>query len=229
MANSAKNKGDRYEREAVSVLVAMAPDLVLPKASPMFGAGRKDDVGDLRVFKDVTIQVRALKAMGQALRSSAEDSVIQSGHGDTRFALGMVPVQGARKTSVRWLCSVAVGHWPGRVDPVPLFEAGVVSKVLDWVKADATDREARIALLKGPGQHTLVAPLEAWLAAYRQVLDSTVELELILPRGLEQELSALAATLGCGRDELISQALSDYVEARSGARALDPDTAITAA
>lgn len=216
MANSSKNKGDRYEREAVAVHIDLAPDLVVDKASVMFGAGRKDDVGDLRVYSDVTIQVRALASMGQAIRSSAEDSVIQSGHGDTRFALGMVPVQGARKTSVRWLCAVAVGHWPGGVDPEPLFTAGIVSKVLDWVRTDTTERPGRIALLQGPGQHALVAPIEAWIEAYRAALGSTMELELLVPRELESMLRQLAEGRGVTRDELIVQALNNLVSAGAG-------------
>lgn len=173
MANSAKNKGDRFELAAVAYLLENAPDLVsVMKPQRMLGAGRKEDVGDIHVFKDVAIQVRALANLGQAIRSSATDSVTQAGHGNLPHALGMVPVPRARKEQVNWLAAVSPDRWPLPIEPVAEF--AIVSKALAWVRADeapygfrAWPREERIGLLAGPGSPALVAPMAAWLNAYR--------------------------------------------------------------
>lgn len=174
MANSAKNKGDRYEREAKDYLIAMAPDLVCELPMRMLGAGRKDDIGDIRVFDDTAIQVRALANMGQAVRSSAHDAVIQAGNGRMPYALGMVPVQGARKEKVRWLACVAPDQWPGGF-PASVAEFSIISKALPWLGDDKGpegyrpwSRVDRVCTLNGPGKPVLIAPMESWLEAYRE-------------------------------------------------------------
>jgi len=134
MANSAKDKGDRFEREAVPVLVELLPEFAVTKPMRMLGAGRKDDVGDLHVLADAAVQVKAWDNMGGAIRTAVSGSVIQAGHGDKEYALGMVPVQGARVHQVHWLACVAPGRWPVPVEPVAEF--GMVSKALAWVKDD---------------------------------------------------------------------------------------------
>lgn len=172
MSNPAKDKGDRNELAAVAYLVAAAPELVsVKKAERKLGAGRREDVGDLHVYADTAIQVRALADMGKAVRSSAADAVVQAGHGDMAFALGMVPVPRARKEQVTWLACVAVDRWPEPVEPVAEF--ALISKALAWVRQDtapygfrAWPREERIGLLSGSGTPALIAPMSAWLAAY---------------------------------------------------------------
>lgn len=179
MANPAKNKGDKAERDAVRYLQEQCADLCLPKAKRMLGAGRAEDVGDLYVFADTAIQVRAYKmeSLGTAVRSSARDSVIQAGHGDMDFGLGLVPFPRARPGTVKWLAAVEPDAWPGGraawpIDPIPF---ALISKALTWLRDDegphgfmAYPREQRLALLTG-GQaaDVLVAPFEAWLGAYR--------------------------------------------------------------
>lgn len=178
MANSAKNKGDRFELAAVAFLMTEVPELVsVNKAQRLLGAGRKEDVGDIHVFNDVAIQVRALANLGQAIRSSASDSVIQAGNEFLPHALGMVPVPRARKEQVNWLACVDPDHWPVPVEPVAEFK--IVSKALDWVWADeapygfrAWPREERIGLLAGLGKPALVAPMAAWFTAYRAGLQA---------------------------------------------------------
>lgn len=172
MANSSKNKGDRFEREAVPVLVKLLPEFALKKAMRYLGAGRKEDVGDLYVLPDAAVQVKAWDNMGGAIRTAVAGSVVQAGHGDMEYALGMVPIQGARAHQVRWLACVAPDRWPVPVEPVAEF--AMVSKALKWVKDDTGpygyrvwDRPERIGLLGGPGEPALIAPLEAWTAAYR--------------------------------------------------------------
>src|SRR5690625_4924548 len=107
MASFSKNKGDRAEREAVEYLQQVADDLVVPRAQRMLGAGRADDVGDLRVLADVAVQVRNYKldSLGAALRSAAMDAVAQAANGDIPHALGLVPYPRARAGTVRWLAS----------------------------------------------------------------------------------------------------------------------------
>lgn len=173
MANSPKNKGDRFERESVPVLVNLLPEFALPKAMRHLGAGRKEDVGDLYVLADAAIQVKAWGNMGGAIRTAVSGSVTQAGHGDKEYALGMVPILGAREGHVRWLACVAPDRWPVPIEPVAEF--ALVSKALAWVKDDkgpygyrVWDRLERIGLLGGPGQPALIAPIEAWAAAYRK-------------------------------------------------------------
>lgn len=175
MANASKRKGDEGEREAVTFIVSAVPDLVnVHKAQRALGAGRKEDTGDLHIFTDTAIQVRRLKAadIGLAIRSSARDSVIQAGHGGVPHALGMAPIHNARLNSVRWLACVTPGHWPIPVEPVAEFS--MVGKAVAWARDDlgptgytAWDRTSRVGLLAGPGHPALIAPMEAWLAAYR--------------------------------------------------------------
>lgn len=181
MANSAKDKGDRFERESVPVLVGLLPEFALAKAMRYLGAGRKEDVGDLYVLPDAAVQVKAWDNMGGAIRTAVSGSVIQAGHGDMEYALGMVPILGARAHQVRWLACVAPDRWPVPIEPVAEF--AMVSKALTWVKTDdaphgfrAWDRLERIGLLGGPGEPALIAPIEAWAAAYRQARGSALSL-----------------------------------------------------
>lgn len=178
MANSAKQKGDRAELEAVRMFQAMAPDLVVAKSMRMLGAGRAEDVGDLHVFHDVAVQVRnyAMTSIGSAIRSSAIDATAQALNGDRPFSLGLVPYPRARAGTVRWIATAL--EWPvdSGVEPV---EFSMVSKALAWVRDDegpygymARPRHLRIARLGG-GKTTpvLLAPVEAWLDAYRRAGD----------------------------------------------------------
>lgn len=181
MANSSKDKGDRFERESVPVLVNLLPEFALDKAMRYLGAGRKEDVGDLYVLPDAAVQVKAWDNMGGAIRTAVAGSVVQAGHGDKEYALGMVPILGARAHQVRWLACVAPGRWPVPVEPVAEF--ALVSKALKWVKDDtgpygfrAWDRLERIGLLGGPGEPALIAPIEAWAAAYRQAHSGVLQL-----------------------------------------------------
>lgn len=174
MANPSKAKGDRAELEAVEYLCEMAPHLVVTKPQRMLGAGRMDDVGDLRVFPDVAIQVRnyKLSQIGQALRSAAVDAVAQAQNGDLPFSFGLVPYPRARKETVRWLASW-VDHPVPLPDGVEPLEFKTVSKATEWVRDDegpygyiVHPREGRIAHLTGSGTPVFVAPAEAWLAMY---------------------------------------------------------------
>ncbi len=175
MANAAKNKGDRFEREAVVELVRLAPDLTVVNPMRMLGAGRKDDIGDLSVFGDTAIQVRAYQAsnLGGAARSAAYDSVTQADNGRLAHALGMVPIPKARVGTVRWLAAVAPHAWPFVLPSEPI-EFKIISKAIPWLRDDdgpygyeAKPRDHRIAILTGPADNVLLAPIEAWIRSYR--------------------------------------------------------------
>jgi hypothetical protein len=98
----------------------------------------------------------SLEGRRQRIRAAASGSVIQAGHGDKEYAMGMVPILGARAHQVRWLACVAPDRWPVPVEPVAEF--AMVSKAMAWVRADAAphgfrawDRLERIGLLAGTG------------------------------------------------------------------------------
>ena len=177
MANSAKVKGDRGEREAVLVLKALVPDLVLPNAQRKLGAGRREDTGDLVVFPDVTVQVKTYATAGKALRDAAEAAEAQRVRAGTRFAFGMAPVPRARRGAVRWLASTLV--WPGgELGQDDLFSVGLVSRAIAHVRRDdlGIRRERRVAIVERAGAHPLyVAPVEAWIAAWRLACDRQVQ------------------------------------------------------
>lgn len=201
--NPSKAKGDRAEREAVAELVSLAPDLVsVHNPQRKLGAGRAEDTGDLWVFHDVAIQVRSYDTsrLGIAIRSAAVDAVVQATNAGVPYALGMVPIPGSRKGTVRWLaCGL---DWPdsgptpdSRTDgplvdlrdgpcrqPVEFRQVG---RAITWLRNDdgpygyeARPREARVARLPqitGPwtagdtrGGGVLVAPVEAWITAFRR-------------------------------------------------------------
>lgn len=171
MANPSKVKGDKAERDAVAFFLDATPDLCLSKAKRMLGAGRSEDVGDLYVFPDVAVQVRAYKidSIGAAVRSSAVDSVVQAGHGDMVHALGMVPFPRARKGTVKWLACTTPEAWPTPLEAEPQ-RFGMVGRALAWVREDSDSpaRVDRIAwLVSGTSAPVLIAPIEAWIAAYR--------------------------------------------------------------
>lgn len=175
MANASKNKGDRAEREAVAYLLGECPDLCRPRSRRMLGAGRAEDVGDLYVFPDVAVQVRAyaLGSIGQAVRTSARDAVEQARNGEMEFALGLVPFPRARPGTVRWIACVE--RWPS-TEPIAPIDFNQVARALAWLRDDegphgyrAYPRTERLAVLSGGNTApVLLAPAEAWIEGYRQ-------------------------------------------------------------
>lgn len=111
MSNPQKNKGDKAERDAVADVTALVPDLVRGKPERYLGAGRKDDVGDIRVLDDVAIQVKHVKDPSTAIAPSAlgakrQQANKQASEGwDVPFHLGMVKFPGARPGTVRWIAT----------------------------------------------------------------------------------------------------------------------------
>lgn len=182
MAHPSKRKGDKAELEAVQYLVASVPDLVVADPMRMLGAGRRDDVGDLRVFPDTAVQVRfyALAKLAVGLRSAACDAASQAANARYPHHLGMVKYPGARTPSVRWLATTTA--WPDPGVQARDFGSAVGSAVA-WVRDDVgpkpnprarrapvehPGRADRVAYIHGRGAEPyFLAPMEAWLDVYR--------------------------------------------------------------
>lgn len=168
MANPSKNKGDAAEREAVAYFAELCPDLLVWNAQRMLGAGRKEDIGDLLVFADVAVQVKAFKqsSLSGALYQAASGATEQAGHARHPFALGMVLVPRARKVgAVRWASSVH--QWPTEVD----FEPHTNSlSALEAVKVAGLESSLVTRVERKGTQPILIASLPTWVAAYRSAL-----------------------------------------------------------
>lgn len=170
MANSAKAKGDAGEREAVRVLLALAPDL-LDVGKPMraLGAGRKEDVGDIHFFNDCAVQIKTMKDIGAAVRQAAAGALAQSRNAAVPFHLGMAPVPRAPAASVRWIASCL--DWPDdAIQHDEVFRTGTPSVAIAHLRNErlGVPRVRRIAAIERKGADTIiVAPIEAWLEVYR--------------------------------------------------------------
>ena len=168
MSNPQKSKGDRFERAAVAHLCRACPDLVLERPTRMLGAGRKDDVGDLHVFPDVSVQVKALNDISRAVRQSVQGAVRQQANAGNRLHLGMVPVIRARTSAVNWLFAAQI--WPA---PVPETECPVFTqsiRAIAYVRDDDSSscRSQRVAMIRrSDAPQIYLGTTEAWVTAYR--------------------------------------------------------------
>ncbi len=174
VTNANKAKGDRYEREAVAVLCALAPDLVLPHARRKLGAGRHDDVGDLDAIDGVAVQVRFRSKVADAIRTSADDAVIQAERAGARLGVGMVPILRAPRDGVaaRWLA--ASYRWPCPVpDAAPVF--GTTARAVTWIRTAGTPLAGRVAVVRRVGFAPItLGTIEAWVAALREDVAAVV-------------------------------------------------------
>jgi hypothetical protein len=165
MVNKNKAKGDKAELDATRYFIDLCPDLVVERPKRMLGAGRKEDIGDLWVFPDVAIQVKAFKAdaISAALYDAARTSVDQAVNGEMEFALGMVKMHNARPGTEKWLASVLT--WPEETDTVP-FKAGSVAA--EWARKHPAPLHAIARVERGGSPVIYVAPMGTWVAAYRR-------------------------------------------------------------
>ena len=166
MVNRSKAKGDKAELDATQYFIDLCPDLVVERPKRMLGAGRKEDVGDLWVFPDVAIQVKAFKpaSLSAALYDSARTSVDQAANGEKPFALGMVKMHNARPGTEKWLASVL--EWPEEADTVP-FKAGTAAA--EWARKHPAPDHAIARVERGGSPAIFVAPMGTWVSAYRRV------------------------------------------------------------
>lgn len=165
MSNPSKRKGDKYELEAVRAIIDLCPDLVVWDAMRMLGAGRKEDVGDLKAFPDAAVQVKAYKASGlsAALYDAANGARDQAANARHPYQLGLVLVPRARLVgAVRWASSTHV--WP--VPFVPQIHTNSLS-ALAAVKA-AGPLSSLITQVSRKGvEPIIISSLQNWVAAYR--------------------------------------------------------------
>ena len=175
MTNTKKGKGDRGEREAVTVLLELLPpalgdlaDRLLEKnPQRKLGAGRAEDTGDLWVLRDCAIQVKNMADINGALRTAAIGAQIQAGHGLLDHALGMSLIGGARVGTVRWLASCI--FWPVDLDEDCVAVFGDPTRAIRHLRNDqiGVPRRRRIARVERAGKETIwMAPIEAWVVAY---------------------------------------------------------------
>lgn len=165
MVNRMKDKGDRAEREALAMLKDVAADLLVENPMRQLGAGRKDDIGDLHVFPDVAVQVKACSdsTIRAACRAAATGATVQASRLLAPVALGLVKVPGARGSAVKWLACVEL--WPTDLDEDRVTPFGsAVAKAIDHAKSG----QASPAHIFGRGADPyLIAPLSVWLDDYR--------------------------------------------------------------
>lgn len=135
MANASKNKGDRAERAYLAHALAEYPQLVRDDAMRHLGAGRRDDVGDVRVFDGVSIQVKHWSNVSSALIDAAVNARRQRLNARAPYGVGIVKVPHARPPKPVWLATSIVDEWPLPVPAsVPIFLRS--SKLLDWLRTD---------------------------------------------------------------------------------------------
>ena len=166
MVNRSKAKGDKAELDATEYFKFMCPDLVVPRPKRMLGAGRKEDIGDLWVFADVAIQVKAFKpaSLSAAPYDAARTSVDQAANGDMQFALGMVKIHNARPGTEKWLASVM--EWPEPVDTTS-FKAATEAAM--WAHKHPAPDHAIARVERGGSPVIYIAPMGTWLDAYRRL------------------------------------------------------------
>lgn len=196
MGNTAKDKGDRTEREGILALA----DYGL-SAERILGAGRKDDQGDLLIkattadpASAVAVQVKGYDkpylASGirqAALRAEEQRlNAIARGLYNPGLAVGIIPIPNVAKVGVKWLACTDMDKWPGGLPPeiekpehggLPGFAN--VTPLITWLRDDkgpmgyrVWPRTLRIAAFGGVlKSRVLVAPLDAWVASYRQVFE----------------------------------------------------------
>ena len=168
MGKPQKDKGDRFERKAVAHLVQWCPGLVVERPERMLGAGRREDKGDLKVFPDVAVQVKALEDAVRALWQAVDGATRQQAHAGLPLHLGMVPVPRARAESVNWLLAATIWPTPIPDDARPLF--GSPARAIAHVRNETggIPRNRRVALIRrAQTPDFYVGTTEAWVAAYR--------------------------------------------------------------
>ena len=92
MANPQKAKGDRAERECSANLTEHTKFRVTRR----FGAGQKDDAGDLVGIPDMAIQVCDWKSTSEALRIKPEEADQQAINACQRYGVTAIRLRGGK-------------------------------------------------------------------------------------------------------------------------------------
>ena len=173
MPNASQDKGKRAEREALAWFKKTAPDLVLWNARRTLGEGHAEDIGDLQVLPDVTVQVKAYKqaSMSAGLYGAAAGATVQGLRARTTFHLGMVLVPRARAGQVRWVASVR--DWP--LEGVDAVAHSNSLAALRAVTAAGIDSPLVTVVNRRGVEPIHVASVTTWLNAYREALSKGTE------------------------------------------------------
>lgn len=138
MANPSKRKGDVAERDYVAFVQETYPLLVRPDASRILGAGRRDDLGDVRVLYGVATQVKAWGNISAALLDAASGALRQKSNAGDLLGVGVVKVRGARGSTPRWLACAFEDEWPAPLDSSsPTFRLS--GRLTSWLLTTADD------------------------------------------------------------------------------------------
>ena len=109
-------RGDKAEREALAFLTALTPDLVVPCPQRILGLGRHLDTGDLDVYPDVAVQVKAFSNVVAGARLAAVGAAAQAVNRGVPLSVGVVlRPRVARSRTDRWI--IATTTWPTLLDP----------------------------------------------------------------------------------------------------------------
>lgn len=172
MPHPSKVKGDRAELEAVAWFKEHAADEVVWDAQRMLGAGRAEDIGDLKVLADTAVQVKAYKdtALSAGLYQAAAGARDQALRARHPYQVGMVLVPRARAHQVRWAASALA--WPTPVEAEP--HSSSLSALAAVRAAGPTVALVTVVNRKG-SPPILIASMQTWLAAYRTAHISMTE------------------------------------------------------
>ncbi len=173
VANASKNKGDRFERAALRHVLTHYAHLVDvdEEKRGRNRAGKKQDPGDLHLFTDCAIQVKAygqgVTGAVKALRVAAEGGRDQAAVGGLEHHLGLVPVIGTPGTSVNWLAVAC--DWPAEIADSAHIVTGAPANAVAHVRDDrrGIPRDRRVAKIVRAGLSDIwVSTCDAWMAAY---------------------------------------------------------------
>ena len=93
MTNSAKDKGDRTEREVEALLRDL---LGISEIRRALGAGRQDDMGDIDNIPDTVIQVAAWADILAAIRSKLVGCQQQQKNARAKFGASFIRMRGGK-------------------------------------------------------------------------------------------------------------------------------------
>lgn len=102
MANSAKDKGDRAEREAARLIAELTGWPMRRK----LGAGRTDDIGDLDGAPSTVIQVANYRDIARALREKVPACVEQQARDGATFGATFI-----RRPGNEWYVVMTPEQW----------------------------------------------------------------------------------------------------------------------
>lgn len=132
MANAQKRKGDQAERDYLAHFTTVYPHLARPDAMRHLGAGRRDDVGDVRVMYGVACQVKHWSNVSAAIFDAVRGVRRQRFNGGDLLGVGIVKVPRARPPRPVWIACALEDEWPAPVsDSAPLFRQS--GRLLTWL------------------------------------------------------------------------------------------------